>query len=366
MPQSLSLVYALLRSLLSRIAIRYRLWKACHIWKANDVDIQLLEEIYPDNGNSCLCVNSIVPQYDLHIIVAVYNMQSYIVPCIQSILAQETFYSYFLTVIDDGSTDNTPQELEAFRSNDHVEVLIQRNQGQAAARNLALKHIRGRYVSFVDADDRMPPGAIQCLMQAAEEQQADIIQGAFLMIDAAGFPMVSKKANVVHNPVDELNGYLCGKLYRASLFHDVCLPQGYWFEDSLLPFILFPKAKKKVVLPTVVYHYRQHESSTTKCSQGSVKSLDSLYVVRRLLADRKALGLPYDMECYNTFLQDMPSNFRRAILLSNPKIAIAVFRETQRLRQFYFPNMYTLDATLQLREKALICNDFRLYAQACL
>ena len=60
--------------------------------------------------------NRITPQYDLHIIVLCYNVARTIVRCVDSILSQKTGYTFFVSLVNDGSTDKTPELLERYRA----------------------------------------------------------------------------------------------------------------------------------------------------------------------------------------------------------------------------------------------------------
>ncbi|MCP5815843.1 glycosyltransferase, partial [Klebsiella pneumoniae] len=77
----------------------------------------------------------------------------YLEDCIQSVLDQ-SFQSYELICVNDGSTDSSLEILKSF--NDHrIKILDQINQGQSVARNAALDIASGEYVWFVDSDDKI-------------------------------------------------------------------------------------------------------------------------------------------------------------------------------------------------------------------
>ena len=84
------------------------------------------------------------------IVLAVYNGENYLEEAIASILNQ-SYPAMELILVDDGSTDNTPQLLNRYRS--CAQVLTQSNQGQASAQNLGINKARGEYITFLDADD---------------------------------------------------------------------------------------------------------------------------------------------------------------------------------------------------------------------
>ena len=86
--------------------------------------------------------------------IPTYNRARFLDGALESIFAQ-TFRDFEVLVVDDGSTDETPSVLA--RYDDQIRVVRQENRGRAAARNRAVREARGRYVSFLDSDDRWLP-----------------------------------------------------------------------------------------------------------------------------------------------------------------------------------------------------------------
>jgi len=84
------------------------------------------------------------------VIIPAYNGDRYIKDAIAGILAQ-TYTDYEIIVVDDGSTDNTPQIVQQY--GDQIKYFSQANQGVAASRNLGLTVAEGEYISFLDQDD---------------------------------------------------------------------------------------------------------------------------------------------------------------------------------------------------------------------
>lgn len=103
------------------------------------------------------------PQYDLQIIIPAYNAEKYIEKCLNSILSQKTQYTYVITVINDGSTDETLQILSKYLDDEHIDIISQSNKGFSGARNCGLKNLVGHYLMFVDSDDWICEDAIEKL-----------------------------------------------------------------------------------------------------------------------------------------------------------------------------------------------------------
>ncbi|HWI41149.1 MAG TPA: glycosyltransferase family 2 protein [Verrucomicrobiae bacterium] len=100
------------------------------------------------------------------VIIPAYNVGQYLRQTIGSVQAQSG-PRWELVVVDDGSTDDTPQILREMADGDpRIRVLRQDNAGSAAARNTGLDHARGKYVTFLDGDDFWTPDFLSSLLEA--------------------------------------------------------------------------------------------------------------------------------------------------------------------------------------------------------
>lgn len=105
----------------------------------------------------------------LSIIVPAYNAEKTITRCIQSILEQSA-RDFELLLIDDGSTDSTGEICDRFAKTDNrVKVFHKTNGGVSSARNLGLDKARGEWITFVDSDDWIVPGALDIDCSKIEE-----------------------------------------------------------------------------------------------------------------------------------------------------------------------------------------------------
>lgn len=93
----------------------------------------------------------------LSIIIPVYNNEKSIENCLNSILKQLNS-GIEIIVVDDGSNDNTLNRLDKYK--EKIRILHENNSGVGVARNFGLKHATGKYVWFIDADDKIKEGAL--------------------------------------------------------------------------------------------------------------------------------------------------------------------------------------------------------------
>jgi glycosyltransferase involved in cell wall biosynthesis len=104
------------------------------------------------------------------VIIPAYNAENYIVATLESVLSQ-TYTAIEVLVVDDGSSDRTPDIIRSFAEKDKRVSLIQQvNAGVAAARNLAIQKSRGEYIATIDADDIWFPQKlekqVQCMLNS--------------------------------------------------------------------------------------------------------------------------------------------------------------------------------------------------------
>jgi glycosyltransferase involved in cell wall biosynthesis len=93
------------------------------------------------------------------VVIPVYNAEKYIAEAIKSVLAQ-TYANWEIVIADYGSSDRTAEIVKSFNEA-KIRYFYQKNQGQSAARNLALANCRGDYVAFLDADDIFLPQKLE-------------------------------------------------------------------------------------------------------------------------------------------------------------------------------------------------------------
>ena len=120
------------------------------------------------------------------VVVICYNHGRYLPEAIESVLAQ-SLENVEVIVVDDGSTDDTPDVASRYPT---VRYIRQRNRGMAAARNTGLRASRGRFVCFLDADDRLLPDALRIGARSLEEHgDCAFVSGHHRLIDAEGRPL---------------------------------------------------------------------------------------------------------------------------------------------------------------------------------
>lgn len=101
------------------------------------------------------------------VVITTYNQVRYIAATIASVLAQ-TYGDLEIILVDDGSTDGTEAALAPYRG--RLRYVRQRNRGVAAARNIGIRHARGRMLALLDGDDLWQPDKLQRQVEAADSR----------------------------------------------------------------------------------------------------------------------------------------------------------------------------------------------------
>ncbi len=272
-----------------------------------DACLRVLEKAHPDTGESALWAEPLPrresDRYALDIIVPAYNAEATLEDCMRSILDQDCPWRFHVILVDDGSTDGTAAIADGYADHPRVTVLHQPNGGAASARNNGIRHSSALRMMFLDADDRLAPGALNSLLKAGMgDNDADIAEGGYFNFKKGYRRAHPHKAGTIQ-PM-EAYGMPWGKVMRRSLFEKAGFPEGYGFEDSVLHQLILPGAKTCVGVADTVVERRLVESSAGHSSRGNARSIDTVWVTLRLMQDRQALGLAENQAHYE-YLLDM-------------------------------------------------------------
>lgn len=209
---------------------------------------------------------------DVSIIVPIYNVEKYLRRCIDSILSQ-TFISFELLLIDDGSTDASGAICDEYALMDRrIHVTHQINRGVSAARNVGLDKSVGKYVCFVDSDDWVTSDYLATLME--QVQGFDVLFfGFFLRYNDESSMSLSLRRQCAVNEIEKeqlmlslckndtgynVLGYAFDKIFRRNLIEkynlrfdeNICLG-----EDEIFALAYCLKAQYLKVIPDVLYCY---------------------------------------------------------------------------------------------------------------
>ena len=250
---------------------------------------------------------------DLSIIVPAYNSSDYIKECISSVLMQKTSYNYELIVINDGSKDDTLEKINLFKENKHLKIITQENKGFSGARNRGIDESLGKYIMFLDSDDLLCENSIEKLIKTAKEKKADIVQGSYYTFNKSGNKFYTKITPTEKNKEISVPGFPWGKVYKAKLFEKVRFPLDFWYEDTIVNYLLVRLSNKYVAISDYVYGYRINEKGITFTSKKSKKVLDTYWIIEEMIDLSKNIGLKIDDSIYDMTIFQLSNLLYRRI-----------------------------------------------------
>lgn len=215
------------------------------------------------------------------IVIPFHGDGRYFEACLDSIRAQRV-PGVEVVVVDDASPVPAGPLLDPWRDRlDINSVRLPENRGTFVARKRGIARARHPWITFLDPDDILLPGALSTLVETVETQSADIAALAFMAvheddrIEPYGW---APDAQIVETGADAIEGLLlhrpngqAGKLYRAELcarLHEVwpAEPHLVFAEDLLFNVIVMGLARTVVWTPHRLYGYRQHDQSIMQSS----------------------------------------------------------------------------------------------------
>jgi hypothetical protein len=248
------------------------------------------------------------------VVVPVHDTADYLPDALASIEQQDTAAQ--VVVVDDGSTDGSGDIARRWAEHRPGALVVSQanaGPGAGAARNVGLGHAEGRYVLFLDSDDRLSPGGLDRLVDALEQTHDDlavgIVQafperrswpwdGVFAGQSQPRSAPVDEVPTLVHNPAPG------NKLFRrkALLKQGLLFAEGIHHQDTYVSIPMLLAARRVTVVPDPVLEYRVRPGSVMSSHFDRQQNyFDHLQVVEHLSRLRSGLT-PGRRHILDTFL----------------------------------------------------------------
>lgn len=223
----------------------------------------------------------------ISVIIPVYNVEKYLVQCIDTVVNQ-TYGNLEILIVDDGSTDGSGALCDKYQD-PRIQVFHTDNHGLSAARNYALDRASGDYIAFLDSDDWLELNAMEHFITTAQNTGADIVACRFYQefknttVEPSGVntEFIAEGEQILSSMLldRKLTEDVWNKFYKADLFSSVRYPDGMIFEDKATTYKLLQKAARLAYTPDYLIHYRNRSDSLSNIH--SMKSLTDYWLVYR-------------------------------------------------------------------------------------
>lgn len=218
-------------------------------------------------------------RYSFTIIVPVYNVEKYLTDAIESVLNQSIgFENIQLILVNDGSADKSGEICKEFQSlhKENVIYLEKENGGVSSARNVGIPLIEGKYVNFLDADDKWEENALKTVFDFFEEHydETDVVSCRVKKFEGSDdwhiLDFKFQKGSRVVDLSDEKKAVLVQShtstaIIKAEVIKETDrFAEGIKFgEDSMFINSIILRKLKLGILPDAVYFYRKRKNKTS-------------------------------------------------------------------------------------------------------
>ena len=208
------------------------------------------------------------------VLVPIYNVESYLPQCLDSLLVQ-TLQDIEIIAVDDGSTDSSGKILEDYAAKDsRIKAIHKRNTGYGNTMNVALSQATGEYIGILESDDFTAPDTYEKMYAVAIEQQVDVAKANYfhatgtVFIDSLhGYPKGQVFDVMLHPEILNHAEVIWAGIYRRSFleqqrihFHET---PGAAFQDISFAIQVWLRAKRICLLPDAFVHYRRDNADSS-------------------------------------------------------------------------------------------------------
>lgn len=222
--------------------------------------------------------------YKLSIIIPIYNVETHIKECINSVLSQIPS-NVEVICVNDGSPDNSMQILKEIVRTKEVAIqnqfqfIDQENKGLSGARNTGIIQAKGEYIGFLDSDDKLCPTYFDTILGVLnKDKHYDIVD--FNLVASTGKILETGEGDL-NSTFSLMNWFSPARIYHRSLFKNNRFTLDIYYEDIDLTPLLYLEASKIYHIDKALYWYRYNEQSITRSTDNSsnTKIINSLELI---------------------------------------------------------------------------------------
>lgn len=208
----------------------------------------------------------------IYFVIPVYNVEDYIVRCVDSV-ANQTYSDVSIVLVDDGSPDKCPQICDNLASmHSNIKVIHKANGGLSDARNAGIDYVmsvaqKDDFITFLDSDDFVHDKYAEVLVNICNDNNCDCAQCGYEKGDGNAFTSsISKDEPIVLSGKEALlnqrvKSQSCAKIYKIHTFENVRYPLNLLNEDEFTTWKAIYNASNFALIDQKLYYYYQHSNS---------------------------------------------------------------------------------------------------------
>ncbi|MDU5262519.1 MAG: glycosyltransferase family 2 protein [Clostridium celatum] len=293
---------------------------------------------------------------DVSVIVPVYNVENYLEGCLKS-LENQTYNNFEVIIVNDGSKDKSEEIAKSIcERNKNFMYIYQENKGLGGARNTGLKLAKGKYVTFLDSDDKFPSNCIEKMINHAVKNNSDVVLGRpvweeFGEVRGTYLDSIFKGEYFLKS---EDCAYIClvtSQLIKKSIIdkYKIYFPEKVTGEDVEFALNLQKHIKGIHIIPDIAYYRTERDDTinksitqtfTSKIVEDRLKSIQRLnnISVQSNLGSNKYLKIYQNIDFIQKTIKKMNNNREKLEAISKIK---EFSQKVQLPNEMYWLGFYT-------------------------
>lgn len=256
----------------------------------------------------------------ISIIIPIYNVEKYLSTCFDTILGQP-FTNFELILVNDGSIDKCGEICDNYvKQDERIKVIHKKNGGLSSARNAGIEAARGKYIVFVDPDDKIAENYFISLYSIAEEKQCDAVVSGYKTIPTNNIIIPSFKLNTVmygrdfvlsSSNVHSKNDlcFVWRYIYKLSIIKNKNIrfnEQVFIGEDVIFNLEFLLESQRVYAIPEQLYFYTVNNPDSLMRVPYKPKLESSLILQYKI---RKQLSQKFELLKYKHYRKDMANYY---------------------------------------------------------
>lgn len=236
------------------------------------------------------------------IIIPVYNSESTLKRCIESVINQ-TYKNIEILIINDGSKDKSLNIMNEYKNKDErIIVINQKNKGLSGARNIGINNATGDYITFIDSDDYIKPNLVKDTIKIFEKYECDVVRNNYELSYENGKTELRNEMyeenriiNISEKKEELIQNILLGKVQSYSWLltikreildkNNLKFDEDIFFMEDIVFIIRLIFLIKNIyfVREANYFYYQSNENSLTKDTKKYVKNINNIVVMKKRL-----------------------------------------------------------------------------------